>query len=233
MSKLTHSCVRNTIKLQKGDDEKLLATVNIPKGTILTEFYNYVYVQWKGIMERRRYLFNAYHFLCKCIRCLDPTEFGTFASGIKCQRFLEDENKYCPGYYLPLQDDGNIYQMWGCNNCKEVKDYDEELSPIYSAFEEKVVKLQFQEKLDLLDSSDLIVHENHSLLMKLRHDLLPDLLNICHVIPSFQQRRMIAMKLEALALKCLEINDKFNPGRTIQRGNAKKHNIINNSYFYI
>jgi hypothetical protein len=53
-------------------------------------------------------------FICKCARCLDPTEFGTFLSGLKCQE--------CPeGYMLSLKPTSS-FSDWECNKCRKVFD---------------------------------------------------------------------------------------------------------------
>ena len=59
---------------------------------------------------RRRFLLNGKYFLCRCSRCQDPTEYGTYLSGLRCLQ--------CPtGTVLPISR-GETMQ-WSCNTCQE------------------------------------------------------------------------------------------------------------------
>ena len=59
----------------------LQAQVAIPTGAELTIRYTHVL---QGHLKRRKQISDAWFFSCGCIRCADPTEFGSFASAVTC-----------------------------------------------------------------------------------------------------------------------------------------------------
>ena len=56
--------------------------------------------------ERRKACTEKWNFPCGCDRCTDPTEFGTFTSGVTCCQ--------CDSGTLLLD---NKDYMWTCMNC--------------------------------------------------------------------------------------------------------------------
>ena len=54
----------------------------IPEGSEVTISY---FPSVLGNHKRRRRIESEWHFKCRCKRCLDPTECGTFVSGIVCE----------------------------------------------------------------------------------------------------------------------------------------------------
>ena len=50
-------------------------------------------------------------FTCQCERCLDPTEFGTFYGGLKCE--------LCSDSGICVPTDGNDFEAdWACSGCQ-------------------------------------------------------------------------------------------------------------------
>jgi hypothetical protein len=43
----------------------------------------YTHALW-GTQARREHLTATKYFTCRCERCSDPTELGTYISGIRC-----------------------------------------------------------------------------------------------------------------------------------------------------
>jgi hypothetical protein len=43
----------------------------------------YTHALW-GTQARREHLAATKYFTCRCERCVDPTELGTYISGIRC-----------------------------------------------------------------------------------------------------------------------------------------------------
>ncbi|KAJ8935853.1 hypothetical protein NQ318_016872 [Aromia moschata] len=93
------------------DDKRRMvvrASVFIPKGCEI--FHSYTRIIW-GTPVRLYKLLKTKHFFCKCARCCDPTEFGTYMSSIYCKK--------CKGKVIPV----NPLKMecdWTCEDCKNV-----------------------------------------------------------------------------------------------------------------
>lgn len=75
------------------------STVPIKKGEQHYTTYTYTL---NGTAERQKHLRAGKFFICRCERCLDPTELGTHFSSLKC---LECEN----GNVIPLNPLGKIH----------------------------------------------------------------------------------------------------------------------------
>lgn len=72
-------------------------------------FNSYTKFLW-GTQQRRVHLAYSKNFLCKCERCVDPTEFGSFISALKCVR------PDCDNVMLPV-DPLIVTSPWECTNC--------------------------------------------------------------------------------------------------------------------
>lgn len=82
------------------------STRPIKAGEIITLSYEYLLI---GTLKRRDRLYNGKFFWCKCERCADPTELGTFMSAVNCPECEE-------GLILstdPLDQDA----IWNCSFC--------------------------------------------------------------------------------------------------------------------
>lgn len=82
-SMLEHSCVPNCSKTFTSNGHLLIRTrnINIKKGEHLS--ISYTDPLW-GTAQRLAHLADTKFFVCKCPRCSDPTELGTYYSGVKC-----------------------------------------------------------------------------------------------------------------------------------------------------
>ncbi|XP_050095469.1 SET domain-containing protein SmydA-8-like [Anopheles aquasalis] len=123
-SMLEHSCRPNLAKSFSDQGEIILwAPVAIAQGTRLS--ISYTDVLWTTA-QRRAHLLQTKLFSCACERCLDPTEFGTFFSAVRCSGFRtsDQSSQMCKGYLLPCDtstqgsavgdDDG---AEWLCGRC--------------------------------------------------------------------------------------------------------------------
>lgn len=72
-------------------------------------FNSYTKFLW-GTQQRRVHLAYSKNFLCKCSRCIDATEFGSYISALKCVR------PDCHSVMLPL-DPLVVTSMWQCQQC--------------------------------------------------------------------------------------------------------------------
>lgn len=105
---MNHNCIPNIYYVY--DDNKIMtakASKLIKKGEQI--FNSYTKFLW-GTQQRRVHLGYSKNFLCKCNRCLDPTEFNSFVSGIKCIR------PKCDGIMLPVHP-LVVTSPWACDKC--------------------------------------------------------------------------------------------------------------------
>ncbi|XP_022900342.2 SET domain-containing protein SmydA-8 [Onthophagus taurus] len=107
-----HSCRANCCKSFTSNGEILIsAGIKIEKGDHLSICYTDPL--W-GTPNRRHHLNETKFFWCKCLRCSDSSELGTFFSAMKCQ------NENCKGLVLPksfLEEEKNFDTLWSCGLC--------------------------------------------------------------------------------------------------------------------
>lgn len=114
---LEHSCRPNLSKSFTSKKEIVFWAPNsIKQGERLS--ISYSDVLW-GTANRQDHLQQTKLFRCTCARCLDPTEFGTYLSALKCSGFKKDSN--CSGMLLP-ENLKNWYGGYICNKCRGLVD---------------------------------------------------------------------------------------------------------------
>ncbi|XP_023326813.1 histone-lysine N-methyltransferase ASHR1 [Eurytemora carolleeae] len=88
LSLVSHSCVSNARYTVNYDDftVTLRARRKINEGEEIT--INYVPPIF-GVPKRKRHIEEEWYFICKCARCADNTEFGTYVSALKCSNCRE------------------------------------------------------------------------------------------------------------------------------------------------
>lgn len=74
----------------------------------------YTHPLW-GTQQRQDHLKSTKYFSCRCRRCGDPTEFGTYLSALKCLAPAADR-KICGGAQLPVSPLDQA-AGWRCENC--------------------------------------------------------------------------------------------------------------------
>ncbi len=103
-SMINHDCVPNCrVKFDAERRLHLIAKRDIDSGEELTITYCSPLL---GTPARQEKLKRNKFFTCSCLRCSDPTEFGSHMSSLKCPK--------CKGGLLTLQS-GTAYR---CNGCK-------------------------------------------------------------------------------------------------------------------
>lgn len=108
-AKLSHACIPNTRTILDSNGIEIVATVAIKAGQPLTQLYGRIF---KGTHPRQELLQNIYYFSCSCTRCKDPSELGTYFSGVKCHA------KKCGGHLLPKNPlDISPASKWKCDSC--------------------------------------------------------------------------------------------------------------------
>ena len=108
---------------------------------------------------RRVMLFSGKHFGCECVRCLDPTEMGSYCSALLCQTCIHrDKVPVLPQHPLDLKSE------WRCLNCETKHELD---GPQVAAFERQLTM-----ELDAIERTDVNGLENF--VMKYENFLHPN-----------------------------------------------------------
>lgn len=116
--KMEHSCIPNTKHTfaLTPKDRKDFCKITVKAVVPIVKDYHistmYSHALW-GTQARRQHLKDTKFFACKCPRCSDPSELGTFLSAMKC---LGDGTKPCDGIHLP-EDPLNDETDWSCSKC--------------------------------------------------------------------------------------------------------------------
>lgn len=176
-SLFAHSCSPNcywnidlkqngSISCTNQPDIQIEVTTSVPvkKGDMLTIFYSTRYALY-GTLKRIVLMEEIAHFQCKCCRCCDNTEMGTFMSAVKC---LDCERDYLlPEYPTTVQSD------WKCSDCGSIQNVCKIVSRVCE-IEDQVEKikgldLNVKDELTLLSAvaqkaSGNILHKNHYVL---------------------------------------------------------------------
>lgn len=97
-----HSCVPNTMHVFDKNHVMIKRASNfIQKGEEIT--HSYTRLIW-STPTRQYNLHRTKHFRCKCRRCLDPTEFGTYMSAFICRK--------CHEFIVPLNPTNLKILLW-------------------------------------------------------------------------------------------------------------------------
>uniref|UniRef100_A0A182JPK7 MYND-type domain-containing protein n=1 Tax=Anopheles christyi TaxID=43041 RepID=A0A182JPK7_9DIPT len=169
---LEHNCMPNsfyTFDCTKGMKLTFKAGRNIQNGEHLST--TYTHSLW-GTQLRREHLKTNKYFTCKCNRCSDPTEFGTFLSALRC---MGVENEPCGGFQLPI-DPLSETSDWKCNQCPVQITHDQ-VNFLVSKIGEEVDdvmgrKSSVKEFEDLIHKLQNFLHPNHFHLQTLKHSLI-------------------------------------------------------------
>uniref|UniRef100_A0A6P7GI69 SET domain-containing protein SmydA-8-like n=1 Tax=Diabrotica virgifera virgifera TaxID=50390 RepID=A0A6P7GI69_DIAVI len=118
-----HRCYPNAFHVFDEQHRMIVrAAVFIEKNAEI--FHSYTRLLW-GTVSRNFHLKNTKHFICKCERCKDPSEFNTYMNAICC--------KTCKGNLLPKNP--LLPSHWQCDTCtsmENVKDIGKKLTLIAS-----------------------------------------------------------------------------------------------------
>lgn len=174
---LEHSCIPNTkhtFKLSPSNKDDLFQitvriVVPVAKHQHITTMYSHAL--W-GTQTRRQHLKDAKYFACKCPRCSDPTELGTYLSAMRC---LGDGNQLCDGIHLP-EDPLDDESEWACSKCR-VKVSSSQVSMLISQMQEQVDSVQMMGGSvpmleNLLCRLSTFLHPNHYHLYSIKHSLV-------------------------------------------------------------
>jgi ribosomal protein L37AE/L43A len=133
--------------------------------------------------ERQEGFIDRFHFICKCKRCLDPTDLGTFSSAVTCESCYGDRKKGIEmgvneGYLLPEDPLKSLEvgesAIWKCNRCKKQSAAGTFLPTLkkLTRFVRKPFKnFEVVEKLKA-QYSQKVLHPNHWILQKASQAIL-------------------------------------------------------------
>ncbi|XP_013148059.1 PREDICTED: uncharacterized protein LOC106110706 [Papilio polytes] len=209
---LEHSCLPNTkhtfnqSSADKNDLYRITVKVVIPimKGEHITTMYSHAL--W-GTEARRQHLKDTKYFSCKCPRCSDPTELGTYLSAMKC---FGDGNKSCDGIHLPedpLDDDTE----WACSECP-VKVNNSQINMLISQMGEEVDGvLMMGGSVSMLENLlcrlSTFLHPNHYHLYSIKHSLV----QLYGRQPSYMSEEILDKKIK-MCKDLIDITTTLDPG---------------------
>jgi hypothetical protein len=135
---LTHSCAPNAETwIDSADNQyrlviKAIQPIKIGEKISIDYGERYSYLP---TLERRTKLQELYGINCRCKRCRDPSELGSYISAVRC-----DENmkaNHCFGYYVAT-DPLNEAAAWKCadSKCSSTKSYGDIQALVSSALKE-------------------------------------------------------------------------------------------------
>ncbi|XP_043662046.1 SET domain-containing protein SmydA-8 [Drosophila teissieri] len=131
----------------------------------------YTNILW-GTQLRQHHLRLTKHFSCRCSRCLDPTEYGTYISALAC---LGDVNQTCGGIHLAV-DPLDENTQWKCDTCPILVDgaYVAELqSQMTEQVEGLLAGCPSANQVELLLARlTHVLHPNHFHTFNLKHTLI-------------------------------------------------------------
>lgn len=143
---MNHSCLSNTKNFKLADHWiEVRAQVDIKAGEEITN--QYVKPDTPTFL-RRPLLRSRWHFDCFCQRCSDPTELGSFLSGLICQR------RRCEGTVLS-KDSLDNQSDWACTSCHVIWPFDKVLKVVENC--ESCVK-QTNPTEDVVEHYERVLH---------------------------------------------------------------------------
>ncbi|XP_060654179.1 SET domain-containing protein SmydA-8 [Drosophila nasuta] len=145
------------------------AGCDIKKGDHLK--ITYTNILW-GTQMRQHHLRMTKHFSCRCPRCEDPTEYGSYVSAMRC---LGDVSKTCDGLQLPVEP-LNEQTQWKCDTCPMLVDA-AYVTEVQTHMTEEVERLlagspTASEVELLLARLSQLLHPNHFHMFNLKHTLI-------------------------------------------------------------
>lgn len=179
----------------------------MPKDQHITTMYSHAL--W-GTSARRQHLKDAKYFACKCPRCSDPTELGTYLSALRC---LGDGMNPCDGIHLP-EDPLDDETEWACSKCKVT----------VSSSQVNMLILEMQEQVDGVQLMGGSVPMLENLLCKLSMFLHPNhyhLYSIKHSLVQLYGRQPNYISLEILDKKIKMCKDLLAITKILDPGNAR------------
>lgn len=193
------------------------AAIDIREGDILTTSYidpNF------GTVERRKFLMDHFYFSCKCVRCQDPTELGSYVSAMKCT------NTTCKNGWLLPEDSLDPASEWVCSqlavDCDNVVPASIVNGVIQNVHANMRAVHNIQELNQLLSKyKGSILHKNHYLIVNLECAILRMLEDAVQKTKDHKELFRLAEWQVELCRHCLHVADLVQPGRNRFRGSKE------------
>ncbi|XP_068215601.1 SET domain-containing protein SmydA-8-like [Palaemon carinicauda] len=210
MAMLAHDCCPNTQCIFDSDMRAIVrSTVPIPKGAPITMCYTNIICNTIG---RRQDLLISKFFECSCLRCSDPTEFGSNLSTLLCRQ--------CGGHVLstaPLISDA----VWRCQDCNFTiasKDVRKSQAILTKAFQARD-RSKLEPLEEMIDMSTGKLHTNHQIIIEAKLAWI----KFCGNHPDFRYKDLSKIQLETKISFCrdlLKVADLISPGKSNFRGHV-------------
>lgn len=213
-----HSCIPNCNWVISYSPEFIIrvkASISIKKGDMLTVAYNYDLSKY-GVHKRQRKIRDQAKFSCKCPRCLDPTDLGTYSGGVVCFKCKS-------GLMLPL-DSIDPESDWKCGQCP-YKMCQSFVSAFVDSLQEQVELAETESNetgesiVDILedfisDKSGSVLHPNHWILTLAAQSIINH--------QSSQLQQLTIEELDSFIRRCDHILSIRNvtPGISTEKGNT-------------
>eukprot|EP00092_Neocalanus_flemingeri_P013253 GFUD01014283.1.p1 GENE.GFUD01014283.1~~GFUD01014283.1.p1 ORF type:complete len:522 (+),score=161.87 GFUD01014283.1:236-1801(+) len=198
---LSHSCISNAKYSVMPDDRLTLrAQVDIKEGDEITiQYISFLF----GNSRRRKEISDCWMFECKCPRCEDTTELGSFLSALLCTK--------CQGTVLP-EDSRMECKMWKCKECGQNMEQEKVLGIVEELKDEMydTMEHEFEKYQKLEEKFSALLHPNHYQLQILNRHLAGSIKGSITM-----QQMALRQKLMEGFIKVFEIVD---PGLTKWRG---------------
>ena len=179
-----------------------------------------------GTYVRREVIKTVLRRICRCERCKDPTECGTFLMALKCR-----DNKQCPGdgYLLPENPLDNC-TWWKCSKCEDAVDasyvvtvvnrISEELSDVGMDLDDATLK-----NLDkvIKKHKGHTLHENHYLMLQAEYDYCQRIIHLSQHSALYTVRVSYGEKVLDYANELLQVCENIMPGMHRYKGNPRKN----------
>lgn len=209
---LEHSCIPNTKHVfglftkDRSELYRITLKVVLPilKGDHIATMYSHAL--W-GTQARRQHLKETKHFSCKCQRCSDPSELGTYLSAMKC---FGDDKGPCDGIHLP-EDPLDEETDWACSKCS-VKVNNSQINMLVSQMGEEVENVQMMGGSvsmleNLLCRLSTFLHPNHYHLYSIKHSLI----QLYGRQPSYMSEEILDKKIK-MCKDLIGITTTLDPG---------------------
>lgn len=172
LSLASHSCVANARYTVNPEDFSVVlrARKRIEEGEEITIHY---VSPMQGLLKRKQSIEEEWYFKCRCPRCCDVTEFGTYFSAMKCSHCHE-------GLILP--ETAAEDSLWRCRFCSNpfeanfignlVSELEDELQSLISNSKTTVKNLE-----DFIRNNSKDLHTKHYLNLMGQRQILQLLAN--------------------------------------------------------